>query len=80
MNQDLNYYYLIHQEISSLLLYQSIFDDEVGKFFLEVLDLISLRNKQSIDINCVQAYSRWFRSLASQGMSWQDYLDKNSYR
>lgn len=74
MNQDLNYYHLIHQEIASLLLYQSIFDDEIGQAFLEVLDLIYVRDQQSIDIKCLKAYSQWFKQLAFQEISWQDYL------
>ncbi len=74
MTQDLNYYHLIHQEIASLLLYQSIFDDEVGQSFLEVLNLIYIRNQEQIDINCLKAYGSWVKSLASQGISWQDYI------
>ncbi|MDJ0661124.1 MAG: ATP-binding protein [Crocosphaera sp.] len=76
MNQDLNYYHLIHQEVASLLLYQSIFDDEIGQSFLEVFNLIYIRNQEPIDINCLKAYSRWFKNLASQGISWQDYLSR----
>ena len=38
MDQDLNYYHLIHQKIASLLLYQSVLEDEVGQAFLEILD------------------------------------------
>ncbi|MDJ0597570.1 MAG: ATP-binding protein [Crocosphaera sp.] len=74
MNPDLNYYHLIHQKIASLLLYQSIFDDTIGQSFLEVLNLIYIRNQEAIDINCLKAYSHWFNHLASQGMSWQDYI------
>ncbi len=70
MNQDLNYYHLIHQEIASLLLYQSIFDDEVGQCFLEVLNLIYICNQEPIDIDCLKAYSHWIQTfLASQGIS-----------
>ncbi|MGB5594240.1 MAG: ATP-binding protein [Crocosphaera sp.] len=76
MNQDLNYYYLIHQEIASLLLYQSVFDDEVGQAFLRLLNAIYNRNRVTIDVNCLKAYSYLFKTLASQGISWQDYLVK----
>jgi predicted AAA+ superfamily ATPase len=76
MNQDLNYYYLIHQEIASLLLYQSVFDDEVGQAFLRLLNAIYNRNQETIDVNCLKAYSYLFKTLASQGISWQDYLVK----
>ncbi|MGK7955196.1 MAG: ATP-binding protein [Crocosphaera sp.] len=76
MNQDLNYYHLIHQKIASLLLYQSIFEDEIGKYFLEVLNFIYIRNQEPIDISCLKAYSRWFKQLASQDISWQDYIIK----
>ncbi|MDJ0729028.1 MAG: ATP-binding protein [Crocosphaera sp.] len=74
MNQDLNYYHLIHQKIASLVLYQSIFVDEVGEAFFKVLSLIHIREQPSIDINCLKAYGLWFKNLASQGMSWQDYI------
>ncbi|MEA5508911.1 ATP-binding protein [Crocosphaera sp. UHCC 0190] len=76
MNQDLNYYYLIHQEIASLLLYQSIFEDEIGQAFLKLLNSIYNRVPDTINFNCLTAYSHWFKTLASQGISWQDYLVK----
>ncbi|MDJ0508298.1 MAG: ATP-binding protein [Crocosphaera sp.] len=74
MNQSVNYYHIIHQEIASLLLYQSIFEDEIGIAFLKILDSIYLRDQETIDINCLKAYSHWFKMLAFQGISWQDYL------
>lgn len=74
MNQDLNYYYFIHQEIASLLLYQSIFDDNIGRAFLRLLDAIYRRNPETIDLDCLRAYSYWFKRLAFEGVSWQDYL------
>ena len=74
MDQDLNYYHLIHQKIASLLLYQSVLEDEVGQAFLEILDLIYFRNQKPIDINCLQVYGLWVKSLASRCVSWQDYI------
>ncbi len=74
MDKDLNYYHLIHQEIASLLLYQSVLEDEIGKAFLEILDLIYFRNQEQIDIDCLKAYGLWVKSFASQGISWQDYI------
>ncbi|MDJ0579006.1 ATP-binding protein [Crocosphaera sp.] len=74
MDKDLNYYHLIHQKIASLLLYQSVLEDEIGKAFLEILDLIYFRNQEQIDIDCLKAYGLWVKSFASQGISWQDYI------
>ncbi|GBF79416.1 ATP-binding protein [Aphanothece sacrum] len=74
MNQNLNYYYLIYQEISSLLLYQSIFNDEVGRAFLKLLKTIYSRHETDVNFHCLTAYSHWFKVLAFQGISWQDHL------
>jgi predicted AAA+ superfamily ATPase len=76
------------EQIFSLHLYQSVFDDEVGAALIEVLQQIgscdpalrvlphrqSNTNKATTETNCLQAYGRWFKLLAATGQSWQDYL------
>ncbi|BAU65145.1 hypothetical protein STA3757_25240 [Stanieria sp. NIES-3757] len=93
------------QQIASLLLYQSVFDNEVGQAFINLLKSLS-KDFNSSDIlatprrggtslvaskatslwrrreantpitalDCLQVYGYWFRTLAAQNQSWQDYL------
>lgn len=72
----------LYQQIASLLLYQSVFQAETGKLFIDLLKILSsvaqnydrevcLRHLTS---ECLQIYSLWFKSLANQNCSWQDYL------
>ena len=65
--------------VASLLLYKSIFDDAVGKTFLELLNTLynsdnSWQTSTVASVNCLHAYSNWFRALAAINQSWQDYL------
>jgi hypothetical protein len=69
---------LIHQA-ASLLLYQSIFNNEIGRSFLEVLNALHNNEansliRQSPSVTCLQSYSYWFKALATKQQSWQDYL------
>ena len=74
MSEALNDYYLIHQKISALLLYQSIFEDEIGQAFLNLLNSLDTHQPDTINVACLKAHSHWFKTLASQGISWQDHL------
>lgn len=70
-------YYL--QQIASLLLYQSVLDNPVGKAYINLLQNIYSysredRNKQTTAIECLQSYSIWFKALAQTNLSWQDYI------
>ena len=72
-------YYL--QQIASLLLYRSVLDNSVGKAYIKLLqNLYSYssedRSQKVTAIECLQAYSNWFRKLAESNLSWQDYLIK----
>ncbi|MBE9166687.1 ATP-binding protein [Pleurocapsales cyanobacterium LEGE 06147] len=68
------------EQVSSLHLYQSVFDDEVGAAFIDLLHDISIcdrqskTNKETAEVNCLQVYGRWFKILAATGQSWQDHL------
>lgn len=59
----------LYQQIASLLLYQSVFQDEVGQTFCRLLQTL---NRGSSD--CLTAYGAWFYALAQENQSWQDYL------
>ena len=61
----------LYCEAASLLLYQSVFDNQVGKAYFKLLQTLHDK-KQPID--CLQAYGEWFKSLAARNQSWQDYL------
>ena len=68
-------------QAASLLLYQSVLDNEVGQAFLNLLQslrqlnlLQSLRHNEIDDLGCIRAYSNYFRALASRNQSWQEFL------
>jgi uncharacterized protein len=67
---------ILNQLTASLLLYQSIFDNEIGEAFLSLLQ--TLHNSDEARFNgsvlCLQSYGQWFQALASHHQSWQDYL------
>ncbi|MGK7934168.1 MAG: ATP-binding protein [Microcystaceae cyanobacterium] len=68
-----------YHQVASLLLYQSIFDNEIGKHFLYLLKTLhhgdhSANNRTVTAVDCLDAYSNWFQALARSNQSWQDYL------
>ena len=70
---------VLSHQAASLLLYQSIFDDEVGRAFLNLLKTLhqsdgNERNHQMASVLCLKAYGHWFKTLAARNQSWQDYL------
>ncbi len=71
----MNEYQLLYQQASSLLLYQSVFENEIGKVFLNLLATLDRQNNNSAP-NLLQAYGNWFKNLATNKQSWQDYLIK----
>ncbi len=58
----------LYQSCVSLLIYQPVFDDDIGQAFLALL--------QSLDspIESLKAYSRWFSALVDRQLGWRDYL------
>ncbi|MDJ0716006.1 MAG: ATP-binding protein [Prochloraceae cyanobacterium] len=79
----------ILKRIASLLLYESVFNNEVGEAFLKILETLDKGDRDpnaiGVDIrqgqkcytrDCLQAYGNWFKVLAAQNRSWQDYLIK----
>ncbi len=68
-----------YQKVASLLLYQSIFDNEIGQRFLDLLQTLyqgdyTIPNHPITSIDCLKAYGSWFHVLAQSQQSWQDYL------
>ncbi|NES88461.1 MULTISPECIES: ATP-binding protein [Okeania] len=62
----------LQQQIASLLLYQSVLKKTVGEAFIQLLE--SLSKNDGVAIECLQAYGNWFINIASQNISWQEYL------
>lgn len=71
---------------ASLLLYQAVFQDEVGVCFFDLLHALAApaRDPAARTI-ALQAYGHWFRAIAAQQHSWQTYvrsrllLDENPF-
>lgn len=57
---------------ASLLLYQGVFRGEIGKSFLKFLSFLQQLNPDKNQ--CLQAYGCFFRALAAENTSWQNYL------
>ncbi len=64
----------LQQQTASLLLYQSVLKKTVGEAFLQLLQSLSLSKNNGIAIECLQAYGKWFKTIASKNISWQEYL------
>jgi predicted AAA+ superfamily ATPase len=62
----------LQRQAASLLLYQSVLDNEIGTAFLSLLQ--ALRHPDPDGLNCLQAYGTWFKALAVERQSWQDHL------
>lgn len=60
----------LQQQAASLLLYQSVLEGDVGQAFLQLLETL----QQGDSLAGFKAYGRWFRALATDGKSWQDYV------
>ncbi len=74
MNQPTQFKYFLYPQISSLLLYQSVFETEVGQTFISLLDSLYYGDKNTVSLECLNAYGDWFKTIANQRKSWQDYL------
>ena len=69
----------LYHQVSSLLLYQAVFENEVGQAFLNLLQTLNegqgkLKTRGVGSVDCLQAYGLWFRSLAGRNQSWQDFI------
>lgn len=71
-NQAIAQVQFLQRQAASLLLYQSVFEGEVGKAFLDLLQAIRYPNAEARD--CLQAYGYFFKILASKNQNWEEYL------
>ncbi|MCC5618388.1 ATP-binding protein [Nostoc sp. CHAB 5836] len=60
------------RQAASLLLYQSVLQNQVGMAFLELLQAI--RYTEADARSCLQAYGSYFHALAARNQNWEDYL------
>ncbi|NEP13652.1 MAG: ATP-binding protein [Symploca sp. SIO2C1] len=63
---------LLQRQEASLLLYQNVMGDSVGRAFVNLLQTI--RDGDPDGLNCLHAYGSWFKALAAKGQTWQNYL------
>ena len=56
----------------SLLVYSDIFEDAVGQGWLAVVR--SLLTPEPDPVTCLQHYGQWFRALAHQNRTWEEWL------
>jgi uncharacterized protein len=71
----------LRDRIASLLLYQSVLKDEVGQYFIDLLQTLNSNKGEPklqafTSVNCWQAYGKWFKALAARNQSWCDYLEE----
>ena len=71
-NQAIKIVQFLQRQAASLLLYQSVFQGEVGKAFLNLLQAIRYPNAEARD--CLEAYGYFFNTLASKNQNWEEYL------
>lgn len=62
----------LKSQISSLLIYQNVLENASGQAFINLLNVLGKTPDRNF--NCLPAYGHWFRALAAQNISWQDYL------
>ncbi|NEQ71917.1 MAG: ATP-binding protein [Okeania sp. SIO2C9] len=62
----------LQKQAASLLLYQSVLKNPVGETFIQLLQ--SLSKNDVNEIECIRAYSNWFKTIASRNISWQEYI------
>ncbi|WP_009634362.1 ATP-binding protein [Synechocystis sp. PCC 7509] len=72
---------LLRRCCASLLLYQSVLNNPVGKSFIDLLqalqqiELMPAMGHSDIDeIAVIQAYATWFKATSQTNQSWQDFL------
>jgi predicted AAA+ superfamily ATPase len=62
----------LQRQVATLLLYQDIFDHEIGQAFLHLLE--TFHHSESNILNCLKAYGTWFQVQAKYRQSWQEHL------
>jgi uncharacterized protein len=65
----------MQRAIAGLFLYQEILDGEIGAALIDLLQAIANGDRsQGNALSCLTAYGRFFKALASQNCSWEEYL------
>jgi uncharacterized protein len=65
----------IQRAIAGLFLYQEILDGEIGTALIDLLQAIANGDRsQGNALSCLTAYGRFFKALASQNCSWEEFL------
>jgi uncharacterized protein len=65
----------MQRAIAGLLLYQDILDSDVGNALIKLLQAIANGDRsQGNALICLNAYGRFFKALADQNCSWEEYL------
>ena len=65
----------MQRAIAGLLLYQDILDNQVGKALIKLLQAIANGDRsQGNALTCLAAYGSFFKALADQNCSWEEYL------
>ncbi len=66
---------------ASLLLYQSVLKNPVGKAFIDLLQALqqielmqAMRHSDIDEIACIEAYGTWFKAISQTNQNWQDFL------
>ncbi|MEH2068969.1 MAG: ATP-binding protein [Nostoc sp.] len=62
----------LQRQAASILLYQSVLQDEVGVAFLDLLQAIRYIDADAR--GCLQAYGSYFYALAARNQNWEDYI------
>jgi uncharacterized protein len=65
----------MQRAIAGLFLYQEILEDEIGTTLIDLLQAIANGDRsQGNALSCLTAYGRFFKALASQNCSWEEFL------
>jgi uncharacterized protein len=65
----------MQRAIAGLLVYQDILVGEVGSALIDLLQAIANRDRsQATALICLTAYGRFFKALATENCSWEEYL------
>jgi uncharacterized protein len=65
----------MQRAIAGLFLYQEVLDGEIGTALIDLLQAIANGDRsQGNALSCLTAYGRFFKALASQNCSWEEYL------
>ena len=65
----------MQRAIAGLLVYQDILAGEVGSALIDLLQAIAIRDRsQGNALICLTAYGRFFKALATENCSWEEYL------